>query len=58
MNKDRFRLNQIDIDDLVEGNDYSFRVRAENEAGLGEPTEIGPITAKTPYGKQLIYAIK
>lgn len=43
-------MPQIDIDDLVEGNDYSFKVRAENEAGLSPPADIGPITAKIPYG--------
>ena len=57
VNKDQFRLQQIDIDDLVEGNDYSFRVKAENEAGVGEPTEIGPITAKAPFGKYYLHRL-
>lgn len=43
-------MPQLDIDDLVEGNDYCFRVQAENEAGLSPSADIGPITAKIPYG--------
>jgi len=36
---------------LFEGCDYLFRVFAENQAGLSQPSELEkPITAKMPYG--------
>ena len=36
---------------LTEGNDYYFRVSAENKIGVGEPTELSKaVTAKLPYG--------
>ena len=37
---------------LTEGNEYMFRVAAENKIGTGPPTELSqPITAKLPYGR-------
>lgn len=51
VNKDLLKYPQIEVDDLVEGNDYCFRVRAENNAGVGPTAETNPILAKTPYGK-------
>lgn len=42
----------LTISDLHEGNDYQFRVSAENAAGVGQP---GPpsdtVKAKLPFGK-------
>ena len=36
---------------LFEGNEYYFRVIAENEVGPSEPCELQqPVTAKLPYG--------
>ena len=38
---------------LVEGNQYVFRVSAENECGLGEAAELSDVvTAKSQYGKK------
>ena len=34
---------------LLEGNEYIFRVKAENKIGLGPAIESNPITAKSPY---------
>ena len=43
----RFRTTK-----LFQGNDYQFRVFAENQVGPGEPaTMIEAVTAKLPYGK-------
>lgn len=39
-------------DNLIEGHDYNFRVRAVNKQGESQPlTTHQPITAKDPYGK-------
>ena len=40
----------LNIDDLVEGSDCEYRVYAENDAGVGKPSDsTGRFTAKDPY---------
>uniref|UniRef100_H2YLF1 Titin n=1 Tax=Ciona savignyi TaxID=51511 RepID=H2YLF1_CIOSA len=36
---------------LLEGNEYIFRVKAENKMGLGPAIESSPVVAKSPYDK-------
>ncbi len=43
---------RLEVKDLVETNQYEFRVCAENEAGVGKPSEsTGIITAKSRFSK-------
>jgi len=42
---------QVQVGKLLEGNDYMFRVAAENDIGLGKPAALAePVTAKLPFG--------
>jgi len=46
------------IGKLLEGNQYYFRVFAQNEIGMSEPIELKePITAKNPFSKILIQCL-
>ena len=37
---------------LIEGNQYYFRVFAENEVGMSDPAQLDdPVTAKLPFGR-------
>jgi len=39
------------VSKLTEGNEYLFRVVAENKVGTGPPAELSqPVTARLPYG--------
>ncbi len=41
------------VTDLIEDNDYQFRIVAENKVGTGEPGPASePITAKDPWSKE------
>lgn len=50
VNKKAVKKCTLTLDDLVEGSDCEFRVCAENDAGVGEPSETtGHFKAKDPY---------
>jgi titin len=52
VNKEQIPELTLNVADLVEGNEYEFRVAAENKAGIGEfspPSQ--PFTAKNPWEK-------
>jgi len=52
VNKDPIADLSCPVTELLEGNDYEFRVAAENKAGLGEFSAVSPkITAKNPWEK-------
>ena len=49
VNREPVKRPTIRLDDLDEGTEYKFRVCAENEAGIGKPSEPIAFTAKNPY---------
>ena len=52
LNKAPIREPTFKVSDLIEGDEYEFRVVAENEAGCGKPSETtGTFTAKDPFNK-------
>lgn len=43
---------EFTVPKLTEGNQYMFRVTAENDVGVSSPVETSqPVTAKSPYSK-------
>jgi titin len=47
-----------DVTDLIENQEYEFRVLAENAEGVGAPSQsVGPFKAKEAFGKFYIYFI-
>jgi len=43
---------EMEVTHLIEGNQYAFRVAAENKVGVSDPTELtDQITAKSQYSK-------
>ena len=52
VNKQPTRDTMFKISDLLEDEEYEFRIVAENEAGIGKPSETtGTFTARDPYTK-------
>ena len=46
------------VQKLLEGNQYYFRVTAENDIGVSEPAELKqPVLAKCPYGKCCLFSL-
>ena len=54
VNKDLVADTTLNITDLVETNEYEFRVSAENKIGTGPPSAPSkPIVAKDPWGEEI-----
>lgn len=52
VNREPVHITTLNVSDLSEGRDYEFRVMAENEVGIGQPSETaGPYKAQEPHGK-------
>ena len=50
VNRDLHTKTSMTFSDLIEGNEYDFRIVAENEAGVGKPSEAsGMFVAKEAY---------
>lgn len=48
--------SSFQVTGLQKGNKYLYRVSAENEAGVSDPSEIlGPLTADDAFGKWTFY---
>lgn len=52
VNKTPVRQCRLEFKDIIESNEYTFRVVAENEAGIGEPSAAtATVVAKDPFSK-------
>lgn len=51
VNREPIHILTMLASDLSEGRQYEFRVTAENEVGIGKPSDvIGPLKAEEPHG--------
>lgn len=46
-------LLQINVEKLIEGREYQFRIRAENTWGVGDALVTSPVIAKNPFSEPL-----
>lgn len=46
---------KCDVQGLLAGEEYDFRVIARNKYGDGAPADLGPILAEDPKGKHVVY---
>lgn len=44
---------EINVEKLIEGHEYQFRIRAENTCGVGDALITGPVIAKNPFSESL-----
>lgn len=42
---------ELNVEKLIEGHEYQFRIRAENMWGVGDPLVTNPVIAKNPFSK-------
>lgn len=42
---------ECNIEKLIEGHEYQFRIRAENMWGVGDPLITNPVIAKNPFSE-------
>lgn len=47
-------ITKFCVSNLIDGNEYYFRIIAENEVGGSKPLEmVDPVLIKSPYGKNV-----
>lgn len=44
-------LHELNVEKLIEGHEYQFRIRAENTWGVGDPLTTSPVIAKNPFSE-------
>ena len=44
-------INEFNVEKLIEGREYQFRIRAENMWGVGDPLITNPVIAKNPFSE-------
>lgn len=42
---------ELNVEKLIEGHEYQFRIRAENMWGVGDPLITNPVIAKNPFSE-------
>lgn len=42
---------EFNVEKLIEGREYQFRIRAENTWGVGNPLITNPVIAKNPFSE-------